>query len=72
MYLGSQVMVDLDVRPVEVFWRYHVGEATSDIVSNREVWISDKPMGSAECISVCLEGGVYDEAVFIFLFMVLE
>ena len=42
MYLGAKVMVDLAVGTDKVFWRYHVGYSTSDVVSKRAVFIGDK------------------------------
>ena len=47
-------------------------EATSDVVSNRAVFIRDKTVGGAECISVYLDGSVDDGAVLVFLSMVSE
>ena len=48
MYLCAHVMVDLVVWSVEVCSRRNVGEATSDVVSKRAVWIENKTVGGAE------------------------
>ena len=45
-------MVDLVVWSAEVFWRRHIVDTASDVVSEREVWVGDKSMGSAEFFSV--------------------
>ena len=42
MDLGAQFMVDLVVRLVEVFWRRHLGEAMSDVVSKISAWVGNK------------------------------
>ena len=42
------------------------------MLSLRERFLLENPEGRAECISVCLDDGVNDEAVCRFLFMVLE
>ena len=68
----AQVLLDLVVRPVEVFWRRHIGEATSDIFYETAVWIGRKSMRGMEYFSVVLEVGVDDEVMCIIIFVVLE
>ena len=42
MNLGAHVIIDLVVRLVEVFWRRHLGEAMSNVVSKISAWVGNK------------------------------